>query len=391
MSEFTEISYLDLDNLRKPYVPNSDKENLTPFKTFEEDSEWNNIAMANLENIVKRLGFPTVPVELSQDQIYTYLEEALLEFSSILNRYKIHESYFNLIGRKKSDITNFIKPHTGLSFSLSDSISDEVGLSGAKSWYRDKIRMIPDQQEYDLEEYFLAKGIGVNDFEIRFIYYNDNVDKYLKDGIEVDGYLATGLIPAPFVYNASPMYHNLGVISPLDILLSKSYRETRHLMFGYLKSYKLMGNKLRISPTPSASFDVYFEYKIKSDESKSMVIGDDEISSPENVPYNYIKWSGITDTYRSWIRNFALAITRESLGNIRNVFASLTTPNGEINLNGDQLINDGREDKEQLIERLREDLEKLQLSNKSEEQRSITENIKESQSMVPLSEFVTWG
>ena len=39
MSEFTEISYLDLDNLRKPYVPNSDKENLTPFKTFEEDSE----------------------------------------------------------------------------------------------------------------------------------------------------------------------------------------------------------------------------------------------------------------------------------------------------------------------------------------------------------------
>ena len=44
----------------------------------------------------------------------------------------------------------------------------------------------------------------------------------------------------------------------------------------------------------------------------------------------------------AWIRNFALAITRESLGNIRNVFASLTTPNGEINLNGDQLINDGR-------------------------------------------------
>lgn len=391
MSNVMGIEYLNINNLRKPFDADKEPQTLTPFKTFEEDQEWNNIAQANLINIVKRLGYPTVPIELSEDQIYTYLEEALLEFSSVLNRYKIHESYFNLIGRKKSDITNFIKPGTGLSFILSDSISEELGLAGSRGWYRDKITMIPGQQEYDLERYFSEKGIQPNDYEIRFIYYNDNIDKYTNDGMEIDGYLSTGYVPTPFVYGAYPMYHNLGVLSPLDVLLSKSYRETRHLMFGLIKSYRLMGNNLRISPTPQQVFDIYFEYSIKSEATKGMVYNEDEISSPENVPYNYIKWSGISDTYRSWIRNFALAITKEALGNIRSVFSSLPTPSGEINLNGDQLISDGREEKEQLIERLREDLEKLQLSNKSEEQRQITENIKESQSQVPLSTYITWG
>lgn len=391
MSNIMEIEYLDINNLRKPFDADKEPQTLTPFKTFEEDQEWNNIAQANLINIVKRLGYPTVPIELSEDQIYTYLEEALLEFSSVLNRYKIHESYFNLIGRKKSDITNFIKPGTGLSFILSDSISEELGLAGSRSWYRDKITMIPGQQEYDLERYFSEKGIQPNDYEVRFIYYNDNIDKYTNDGMEIDGYLSTGYVPTPFVYSSYPMYHNLGVLSPLDVLLNKSYRETRHLMFGLIKSYRLMGNNLRISPTPQQVFDIYFEYSVKSEATKGMVYNEDEISSPENVPYNYIKWSGISDTYRSWIRNFALAITKEALGNIRSVFSSLPTPSGEINLNGDQLISDGREEKEQLIERLREDLEKLQLSNKSEEQRQITENIKESQNQVPLSTYTTWG
>jgi len=64
-------------------------------------------------------------------------------------------------------------------------------------------------------------------------------------------------------------------------------------------------------------------------------------------------YSRMTDEeYRDvlWIKEFALAEAKIMLGRAYQKYATLTTPSGETNLNGEQLIADGKEDKDRLLE-----------------------------------------
>lgn len=63
-----------------------------------------------------------------------------------------------------------------------------------------------------------------------------------------------------------------------------------------------------------------------------------------------------TEMQLSWLKNtdvdivtrFALAEAKEILGRIRSKYSSYTTPGGEVNLNGDALLTEAKEDKVQL-------------------------------------------
>ena len=136
-------------------------------------------------------------------------------------------------------------------------------------------------------------------------------------------------------------------------------------------SFELINNKLRVFPIPngisSGSNDrLYFQYYARTDqESTTRNYTSNKVTDPSNAPYKFITYSEINSTGRQWIRKFTLALSKELLGIIRSKYASMPLPNGEVNLDGEALKAEGREEKEQLLTELKEFLDSVTLRERS--------------------------
>ena len=131
----------------------------------------------------------------------------------------------------------------------------------------------------------------------------------------------------------------------------------------------MINNKLRIFPRPDsgdAGNKLYFQYYVRNelvDTTKSWTTN--KVSDPSNIPYKFIRYENINSSGRQWIRKFTLALSKELLGIIRSKYASMPLPNGEVALDGEGLKTEGREEKTQLLEELKEFLDSVSLTEKT--------------------------
>ena len=88
------------------------------------------------------------------------------------------------------------------------------------------------------------------------------------------------------------------------------------------------------------------------------------VSDPSNVPYKFITYSSINAPGRQWIRKNTSALAKELLGIIRSKYSAMPIPDGEVTLDGEGLKAEGREEKVQLLEELKEFLESVSLTEK---------------------------
>ena len=102
-----------------------------------------------------------------------------------------------------------------------------------------------------------------------------------------------------------------------------------------------------------------------------------------NIPYESINSIG-----KQWIRRFALALTKEILGQVRSKFASVPIPGESITLNGPALISEGREEQSALREELKTVLDELTYKALSEQESNIMTNANEAQKNIPNLIFV---
>ena len=78
-----------------------------------------------------------------------------------------------------------------------------------------------------------------------------------------------------------------------------------------------------------------------------------------NVPFGNLKYDRINSMGRQWCRQFTLALSKELLGMIRSKFSTVPIPGSDLTLNGPDLVSQGREDKDKLVESLKEMLDSL--------------------------------
>ena len=136
-------------------------------------------------------------------------------------------------------------------------------------------------------------------------------------------------------------------------------------------SFEIHNNNLRIFPEPQegdAGEKIWFEYYVKDDirntnnVSASLQGG---VSDPSNVPYKFITYSSINQPGRQWIRKYTYALAKELLGIIRSKYSYMQIRDGEDTLDGEALKAEGREEKAQALEELKEFLESVSLTEKS--------------------------
>ena len=121
----------------------------------------------------------------------------------------------------------------------------------------------------------------------------------------------------------------------------------------YVFRYYNFNNTLRVQPPPPSGEYITLEDGTEI-ESPGFIYINGYIISEEGLNTNQV---GVYDEWlwdKTWIQNYAVALCKITLGRIRSKFSGQTSiSNVGIELDGDTLLSEGREDKEKLEESLR--------------------------------------
>lgn len=158
------------------------------------------------------------------------------------------------------------------------------------------------------------------------------------------------------VFYVLPVFEDLLRASQLDI--SNRVRRSNY-------SYKLQGDNLRIFPRPTQEnpLNLFIRFSFPNNVLKPSLPYEDSsikgVSNVSNVPFGNIPYKGINSLSRQWIRQFCLALCKETLGLIRSKFSTVPIPGSELTLNGADLLTQSQSEKDKLNESLKETLESL--------------------------------
>lgn len=361
--DIIEVSYYDEEN------PVQVKGN-TPFGIFDDDPDFQEMAPKLAKRIARSLGYPVNDIEMTYENMYSSIERAMMEFTKIISEFKLEEDYFSLIGKDKDTVhrNKLVYPNLDYFLRLSDAYATETGVGGSVPIHEGKISVTRGQQLYDLKkEYFEQEHISENSFTIREIYHyripSAHIGTTAGNFVGID---SVDSLIGQFGFGGGS-YNRYYTLMPLswDVQRMQSVKMARMIRQSY-HGFEITGNTLRLFPIPRADFDLYFKYTLGSEEKGENNTNEiynndfgDIINDPTKVDYSYFSFSDLSTRDKIWVYDYSEALAKITLGENRRKFTSLQYPNGEISMNGDQLVSEGMEEKRQLKEDIKMHLEKL--------------------------------
>lgn len=377
----------------------SNTTNPTPFGFFDDDSDFQSEA-DNLVTFVKRkLGDDILSVELTKKQIWGNLEESLLEYGSVLNQYQAKSQLVQFLGMPSgSNLSGSEQkyPRENLEYltRFAEPYAMEAGVGGSYNMISGSIQLEQNRQDYDI--YTELKDLGgtalfdrdenstQSKMKIREVFHFSPQAAYrFFDTTSAINYLNNEFSFESFtpetIFYVLPVFEDILRAGQLDI--SNRVRKSNY-------SYQVIGSKIRIFPTPTTTTPakLYIRVQYKPDPlnpafNDSSIHG---VSNLSNVPFGKLIFSRINSIGRQWIRQYALALSREQLGLIRSKFQNIPVPGESLQLNGTDLVTQGREDKEKLITGLKEMLDTMTYDKLMETQAARAEAVNKQLKYVPM-------
>lgn len=378
----------------------------TSFGFFDADPVFQSEADSMVTFVKRKLGDDVLSVELTKREIWTCFEEACLEYARAVQEMKIVSELANVLGQPtgSTDLTNKY-PQRNLDFllRLADAYAMAAMVGGSYDTVLGTIPITPGQQDYNIYDLRSATNPtqklqdtlptgSRGKFRVAEVFHFEPIaaQTFLLNASNITNFLATNFNYESYVN--STVFYVLPVFE--DVLrrgmLKEAFRVRRS---NY--SYQIIGNNIRLYPIPQSfefqdpitggNGNLYIRVMpptdvLNPDFQDDSIYG---ISGPENVPFSILPYSTITQPGRQWIRQYTLALSREILGLNRSKFRVVPIPNADLELNGDALKSDARDDQEKLKTQLREFLEKLTNQSLIEAQAAIGESMQKLLRMVP--------
>jgi hypothetical protein len=154
-------------------------------------------------------------------------------------------------------------------------------------------------------------------------------------------------------------------------------------------TFELQNNQLKIFPIPTFDRLLYFTFIKKSD--RSALTRDSRnnlITNVSNVPFTIPTYSQLNSVFKKWIYDYALAVTKETLGNIRGLYSSLPVPGAETTLNGSTLIDQATNEKTALIDQLRATLDDTSRQTQLEKKAAEAASMRDTFTNFPMPIFI---
>jgi len=374
--------------------------NPTPFGFFDTDADFQTEADSMVTFVKRKLGDDVLSVELTKKQIWACFEESFCEYGSIINQYQAKSQLANLMGGATGSLSGseqrFPRENLDWMTRRAEPYVMEAGLGGSYNMLSGSIDTTAKVQDYDLytdlkndsgTALFDTQAAGSKSkMKIMEVYHFSPQNSYrFFDTTSAINYLANEF--AFESYTPETMFYVLPVFE--DVLRAGMLdMSTRVRRSNY--SYRVIGTKIRIYPTPSGepvrpkklwvrvNFNVDPMNPAYKDDS---IYG---INNLSNIPYGRLTYTKINSIGRQWVRQYALALSTVTLGLIRSKFSTIPIPGSDLTLNGDNLVSQGREDKEALKTKLTEMLEALTYGKMLEDEAAASENLTRVLKQIPM-------
>ena len=371
----------------------------TPHAIYDTDSEFQSDSLTICKYVARKLGHPVMQLEFNSGSIYACFEEAVSEYSQQIHHYNTknwmweHYGSSNRQSGSSMSSTGSHEPeasHMGSTFLLSEQYGEAVNVGGGVNLYTGSITLTSSKQVYDLENDATLEQTG-DRLEIQRVFNHGPaaISKFYDpfagtyDNIELLDSFGFGNVSPAVSYILRPISYDLARANAI---------ETNDLIRKSAYSFELVNNKMRIFPNPETGDNgekIHFHYYVKGDrQSTTRTYTTSRVSDPSNIPYKFITYEEINAPGRQWIRKFTLALAKELLGIIRSKYASMPLPNGEVSLDGEALKAEGREEKANALEELKEFLESVSLSEGARKEQEVAESQQQVLNKAPLKIYI---
>jgi hypothetical protein len=381
------------------FVPGS-----TPFGVFDNDTEFQKDADRVADYVRKKLGEPVMEVHMSSSQIYAAFEEACLEYSAMVNSYQAQSVLGSFLGAPTGSLSGSENTYVVRTLTLARFAADPYAEAGDVNsrmpHYSGSIDLEIGKQSYDIPRMLFETGQwnGTGTIVLHDIYHKSPMQAYRFFGTTSGlNYLNNqfrfeSFTPETLFY-LLPVWED--ILRGMQFKTSNTVRRSNY-------SYDLHNNTIRLFPVPQQMYKLWFTYSIEgnpvnvaTDLSSSYNMSGsiynpyyNGVSNMSNIPFGNIQYSKMNSLSRNWIRRMALAYAKEIEGQIRSKMATIPIPNGDLTLNGPELITDARSDMELLRGELKELLGETTYQKLMEKEAAMAENLQNTWKGVPMGIFI---
>ena len=312
--------------------------------------------------VYRKLGGAVLDIELTEQDVYSHYEDSVLEYSYLVNIHQAKNTLPNVLGaptgtfdqdgQQTSDsallgITASLQyPEFSFGYALrvGKGTSTEADIGGSTPIYSASFDSIADQQDYDLQSIISSSAatetsspffnkVGNKRITIRKVFYKTPYAMwrfYSYYGcLNVVGNMSTyGQYADDSTFELVPTWQNkLQAMAYDDALYTRTSQY----------SYEIKNNRLRIFPTPESSDPkkYWVEFTVQADAWSESGGAEDKMSGVNNMntlPFSNLPYDSINSIGKQWIRRFSLAISKETLGQIRGKFGTIPIPGNDITL-----------------------------------------------------------
>ena len=402
----------------------------TPIGVYDASTDFLSGAADQINYTYQKLGGDVLDIELTTGSVYAAYEEAVLEYSYIVNMHQSKNILSDILGMTTGTFDQSGELKSGaLSSSLSgthvalkypkvtlalnqkygDGYSTQIGLGGTTSIYSASFKAVTKKQDYNLGAIVLSAS--TNNFDeatgnpvpyaglvennrviVTKVYYKTPAAMWrfygYYGGLNTVGNLANyGQYADDSTFQLVPVWQNKAQAMEFEDAI---YTRNSHY------SYELENNRLRLFPMPTNPGDLmpefyYFDFRIVEDAwstANSGSAGIDGINNMNTIPFANIPYANINSIGKQWIRRFALSLCKETLGQIRSKFATVPIPGESVTLNGTALISEAREEQASLRTELKDVLDQLTYQALTAKDSEIADNVNNLSQKIPAGVFV---
>ncbi len=339
-----------------------------------------------------KLGGEILDIELTTKNIYNAYEDACLEYSYLVNTHQAKNALSDMLGAVTGTfdqdgelVTGPTEDNIHLRFPrftldlyahIGRGPAAQAGMGGNFTVYSASFDTVANQQDYDLQDIIYSASlessspyynkIGDSKVTIQNVFYQTPKAQWRFFGggsITAPGTLSTyGMYANDTVFNLIPVWQNK--------LQASQFEDTLRTRTSHF-SYQLRNNKLRIFPKPNGAGPdkMWIEFRAGEntwDEEDDRQWGSKGINNINTLPFPNVPYQNINSIGKQWIRRFALALSKEILGQVRSKFGSIPIPGNDVQLNGSELISQAKEEQTALRDELKAVFDELVYSKLAE-------------------------
>ena len=370
----------------------------TPFGFYDNDAIFQSDGPKVANFVARKLGYGVMDVELDYGNIYACFEEAVSVYAEEVYQLKIKDNYISIEGSPTDTQLNnvVVTPSLNNIVAIAEDYGEAAGVGGNVDWYTGKIDLYKNQQVYDLQAWAQASAsLAPNDrIQIKRIFYESNpavnqyYDPYIGGSINYQGATENfgwASYSPGLNFVLFPIYWDIQRIQQIE--MSNMVRRSAF-------TFELINNKLRVFPIPEQDgMMLYFQYAKRS-ELSNLVSGSyyngntGLVTNPSNAPYGVMTYNEINYPGRQWIFEYTLALAAELLGLVRGKYSTVPIPGAEVTLNSGDLTAMGRDMKNALREKLRQDLEDMSRRSQLERKQAENSSLNDTLNQIPIPIFI---